>query len=108
MFERFLVVLQDPRKKKDLLETPFLVAKEEKRTDGNTQWCSRIVLVFKESCNNWHCHLPVCLGFFLEGGGGQWREAHRASINTVPCEPGQCGLLTWPLLHRPSLERGPA
>lgn len=82
------------------------MAKEEKKTDGNTQWCSRIFLVFKDSCNR----IPVLvfLGFFLGGGVGQWREAHRASINTVPCESGQCGLLTWPLLHRPSLERRPA
>lgn len=62
------MVLQEPiQKKRDLLETPFLVAKEEKKTDGNTQWFSRVVLVFKDSCNKLHCHLSV---FFFLGGGG--------------------------------------
>lgn len=54
------------------------------------------------------CIVTFQFSFFWGGGVGQWREAHRASINTIPCESGQCGLLTWPLLHRPSLEQSPA
>lgn len=61
VFESFLGVPKDQNR---VFFTPFLVAKEERKTDGNT-WCFlKITLVFQNSCTELSCRLSFLSSSF--------------------------------------------